>query len=210
MALFFDLPLFLMPGSFMFSILFIHYILYPSCLFVNAPIFKAYIIAGFTTIFKLSLLLCNNSSRLHPACTLFFTSVALRMIQFKAAQVYKLIQLYCIYSWLLHLLLSSCSFTCSLFSLEKKKSAFFNKIVQMLLKWLFLLSNVLCFSLCMFSLQVSPVSLCVKGLWMPRVVYWWQQVGLQAAKCLSCPWVPKVWQKDKLHISPICTHQIMI
>ncbi|XP_063317573.1 acyl-CoA synthetase short chain family member 2 like isoform X5 [Pelmatolapia mariae] len=86
MAPFFDLPLFLMPGSFMFSILFIQYILYPSCLFVNAPIFKAYIIAGFTTIFKPSLLRCNNSSRLHPACTLFFTSIALRMIRFKAAQ----------------------------------------------------------------------------------------------------------------------------
>lgn len=66
------------------------------------------------------ILLCNNSSRLHPACTLFFTSIVLRMIRFKAAQVYKLIQLYCIYSWLLHLLLSSCSFTWSLFSLEKK------------------------------------------------------------------------------------------
>lgn len=179
----------------MFSILFIQYILYPSCVFVNAPIF-----------------FYSVTTRLHPACTLFFTSIVLWMIRFKAAQVYKLIQLYCICSWLLHRLLSSCSFTWSLFSLEKKKqefkSAFFKKIVQMLLKWLFLLSNVLCFSLCMFSLQVSPVSLCVKGLWMPRVVYWWQQVGLQAAKCLSCPCVPKVWQKDKLYILSTCTHQI--
>lgn len=102
MAFFFDLSLFLMPGSFMFSILFIQYILYPSCVFVNL------------------LLLCNNSSCLHPACTLFFISIVLRMIRFKAAQIYKLIQLYCIYSWPLHLLLSSCSFTWSLFLLEKK------------------------------------------------------------------------------------------
>lgn len=176
MALFFDLPLFLMPGSFIFSILFIQYILYPSCVFVNAAIFFYSV-----TTHPVSILPALFSSP--PSC--FGWS--------EAAQVYKLIQLYCIYSWLLHLLLSSCSFTWSLFSLEKKKqefkSAFFKKIVQMLLKWLFLLSNVLCFSLCLFSLQVSPVSLCVKGLWMPRVVYWWQQVGLQAAKCLSCPCV---------------------
>lgn len=148
MALFFDLPLFLMPGSFIFSILF--YPIYPLSLMCFCQCCHL-------------LLLCNNSSRLHPACTLFFTSIVLRMIRFKAAQVYKLIQLYCIYSWLLHLLLSSCSFTWSLFSLEKKNK---NSKVLSLKKsckcswndcFCYLTSSVFLFacSVCRFFLWVS-------------------------------------------------------